>query len=291
MCATVVGSPKVPQQNQQAVADLSGKGLTAAAELQRQAVKPETLKTRQTAIRELADWLLSKQDACNRSLQTAIPEDILVYFTQHWLPNHAGSMTDNGELMAALGSLASTRSHLSGEFELLGRCGDWDPATHTGNPMLSVQVRTMLKGYGNHAAQLGYQKRGALPLTEAEMQLLLQSMLNQCNSSSTDMHAQLLLLRDGMLFSLLWRSCFRGPTQEPLDWTTLQCQMVQVQCHSWCMHSCKLELLYICSQTPLETRNGVIARLPCPAMSCAFPPGFRRPSHTMLQQAGPSPTL
>ena len=93
-CATVVGSPKVPQQNQQAVADLSGKGLTAAAELQRQAVKPETLKTRQTAIRELADWLLSKQDACNRSLQTAIPEDILVYFTQHWLPNHAGSLHD-----------------------------------------------------------------------------------------------------------------------------------------------------------------------------------------------------
>ena len=72
--------------------------------------------------------------------------------------------------------------------------------------MLSVQVRTMLKGYGNHATQLGYQKRGASPLTEAEMQLLLQSMLNQCNSSSTDTHAQLLLLRDGMLFSLLWQS-------------------------------------------------------------------------------------
>ena len=38
--------------------------------------------------------------------------------------------------------------------------------------MLSAQVRTMLKGYGNHATQLGYQKKGALPLTEAEMQLL-----------------------------------------------------------------------------------------------------------------------
>ena len=70
MCATVVGRPNVPQQNQQAVADLYGKGLTAAAELQRQAVKPETLKIRQAAIRELADWLLSKQDACNRSLHS-----------------------------------------------------------------------------------------------------------------------------------------------------------------------------------------------------------------------------
>ena len=73
-------------------------------------------------------------------------------------------MTDNGDLIAAPGSLASTKSHLSGAFELLamGQCGDWNPATQTSNPMLSVQVRTMLKGYGNHATQLGYQKRGAL---------------------------------------------------------------------------------------------------------------------------------
>ena len=39
-------------------------------------------------------------------------------------------------------------------------------------------------------------------------------MLNLCNSSSSDLdldtHEQLLLLRDGMLFSLLWKSCFRG---------------------------------------------------------------------------------
>ena len=209
MCATAVRS-LMPQQSQQTVADLYGKGLAAAAELQRQAVKPETLKIRQVAIRELADWLHSKHDACNRTLHTAIPEDILVYFTQQWIPNHAGSMSNDGELIAAPGSLSSAKSHLSSEFELLGRCGDWNPATQTGNPMLSAQVRTMLKGYGNHATQLGYQKKGALPLKEAEMQLLLQSMLNLCHSSNSNTHEQLLLLRDGMLFSLLWKSCFRG---------------------------------------------------------------------------------
>ena len=70
----------------------------------------------------------------------------------------------------------------------------------------------MLKGHGNHAMQLGYQKKGAVPLTEAEMQLLLQSMHRACTSTSTstDPQQQLLLLRDGMLFSLLWQSCFRG---------------------------------------------------------------------------------
>ena len=44
--------------------------------------------------------------------------------------------------------------------------------------MLSVQIRSMLKGYGNHATQLGYQKRGAVPLTKQQMLTLLQSMLN-----------------------------------------------------------------------------------------------------------------
>jgi len=201
LCATPTNSSNIPQLSQQAVADLYGKGL--AADLQRKAVKPDTLKTRQAAIRELADWLQSKQTACNRTVLTIIPEDILVYFTQHWLPNHAGSMTADEELIAAPGSLSSTKSHLSSEFEQLGRNGDWDSANQTGNPVLSAQVRTMLKGYGNHATQLGYQKKGAVPLTEAEMQLLLQSMPQTCNSSSTDPHQQMLLLQDGMLFSLL----------------------------------------------------------------------------------------
>lgn len=38
---------------------------------------------------------------------------------------------------------------------------------------------------------------------------LLQSMANTWSSSNTDQQQQL-LLRNGMLFSLLWQSCFRG---------------------------------------------------------------------------------
>ena len=152
----------------------------------------------------------SKQAACNRAVQQATPEDILVYFTQHWLPTHAGSMTADGKLIAAPGSLSSTKSHLSSKFELLGCIGDWNSASQTGNPMHSVQIRSLLKGYNNHAAELGYQRKGAIPLTEPEMLCLLQSMATTCSNSNTDQHQQLLLLRDGMLFSLLWQSCFRG---------------------------------------------------------------------------------
>ena len=163
-------------------------------------------------MRELADWLHSTHAASNRTVMSVIPEDILVYLTQHWLPNHAGSEAVTGDLIAAPGNLSGIKSllrDLAQEFDLLGRTGDWNASTQSGNPMHSIQVTRMTKGYSNHATQLGYQKKGAVPLTEAEMHTLLESMHRSC-SSIRDQHQLLLVLRDGMLFSMLWQSCFRG---------------------------------------------------------------------------------
>ena len=199
--------------------------------------------------------------ACNRSVQEATPEDIMVHFTQHWLPAHAGSITTEGEHIAAPGSLSSTTSHLSSEFELLGCTGDWNPISQTGNPMLSVQIRNMLKGYSNHANQLGYQKKVAVPLTEGEMQRLLHSMANICNNSNPDQHQHLLLLRDGMLFSLLWQSCFRG-----LNAGAVRLENVLLPAGDsavpYLVPTLKLEPFCIYCQTPPKKRREVIARLP-----------------------------
>ena len=157
----------------------------------------------------MAEWLQTVNATGSKTLQTVIPEDMLVHFTQHWLPNHAGSATKTGEHIAAPSSLAGIKSHLATEFELLGRTGDWDPATQRGNPMHSMQIRGMLRGYSNHAAKAGYEKKGAVPLTEAEMLLLLSSMYNKFNSN-TGSTQQLIRLQDGLPFSLLWQTCFRG---------------------------------------------------------------------------------
>jgi len=183
--------------------------LTEAASLQQKSVKESTRKARTTAVRELADWLQAAHATCRRTLLTATPEDLLVYFTQHWLPNHAGSGTAAGELIAAPSSLSGVKSHLATELELLGRTGDWDTTTQQGNPMHSMQVKSMLKGYANHATELGYQKRGAVPLTQAEMHTLLSSM-HQMLNNTTDQAQQLLLVRDGLLFSILWQTCYGG---------------------------------------------------------------------------------
>ena len=75
--------------------------------------------------------------------------------------------------------------------------------------MHSRQIKDMLRGYVNQAADQGYCKKGAVPLTEAEMHLLLSSMEQQYHSMA-DQAQMLLLLRDAMIFSLLWQSCFRG---------------------------------------------------------------------------------
>ena len=56
----------------------------------------------------------------NKCMQTIIPEDILVFLVQQWLPNHAGSATSSTELIAAPNSLATVKSYLSKEFELHG---------------------------------------------------------------------------------------------------------------------------------------------------------------------------
>lgn len=182
-------------------------GLQAAAAVQQKAVKASTNKARHAAVTELMSWV-HKLNMPTKSMQTVIPEDILVFLVQQWLPNHAGSATSSAELIAAPNSLATVKSHLSKEFAMLGRTGGWNPHSQQGNPIESLHIREFAKGYKNHATDLGYQKRGVVPLEEADMiQLLQQLYLQQQTLTGT---VQLLLLRDGFIFSLLWQSCFRG---------------------------------------------------------------------------------
>ena len=103
-----------------------------AADLQQQAVKAATVEARQAAVIELAEWL---HTTGIRTTQSATPEDMLVYLTQHWLPNHAGLATSAGELIAAPSSLSGVKSHLAKEFELLGlkpSYTDWE--SHAQHP-------------------------------------------------------------------------------------------------------------------------------------------------------------
>ena len=163
-------------------------GLAQANALQAQSVAPKTLKIRHQHARELADWLQSTK--IGRTLQTCLPEDVLVFFTTAWLPAHAGSATATGQKIAAPSSLSSIRSSLSTEFEQLGRSGEWNPATLQGNPMLSNQLRRMTKGYKVQASQRGYQVRAAEPISSDKVKALLTILMQQ---HATDVDRLLLI--------------------------------------------------------------------------------------------------
>ena len=97
---------------------------------------------------------------------------------------------------------------LAKEFDLQGRVGVWDPTAQSGNPQHSIQIRDMIKGNHNQAAELRYHKRGAVPLEEAEMLQLLERLCQDLKPAPAEQ--QLLPVRDGLTFSLLWQPCFRG---------------------------------------------------------------------------------
>jgi len=73
-------------------------GLQTATAPRQKAVKASTNKARHVAVTELTSWL-KQLNLPNKSMQTAMPEDILVFLGQQWLPNHAGSATSSAELI------------------------------------------------------------------------------------------------------------------------------------------------------------------------------------------------
>ncbi len=181
-------------------------GLSQAHALQEQSVAAKTLQQRHKNARELADWLQSTN--IGRTLHSCLPEDIMVYLTTHWLPRHVGTTTKLGHKLAAPGSLSGLKSSLATELEQLGRTGEWNPVTAQGNPMQSNQLRRMTKGYKADAAKQGYEQRAAEPIFSAKIKTLLEYLMaKQQELAGSD---RLLLIRDGLIISMLWQSCFRG---------------------------------------------------------------------------------
>ncbi len=129
-------------------------GLADTAKLVDKAVKDDTNRTRRKHVQEYMDWVGNLQ--LPKSMQTVTPEDLCVYFIQHWIPRHARSSVGNGRSVTTSSSLAGIRSHLSTEFELLGRTCEWNAETLQGNPTWSPLVRRLTKGYRVEAEEQGY---------------------------------------------------------------------------------------------------------------------------------------
>ena len=60
-------------------------------------------------------------------------------------------------------------SHLKTALDALGRTGSWDPATRTGNPITSVEVRQYKAGYGRMQRERGFEEGSAVPWQQADV--------------------------------------------------------------------------------------------------------------------------
>ena len=126
----------------------------------------------------------------------------------HWCRWYQLRILKTGHRLPAPGRLSGVKSSLSTELEQLGRTGECSPVGMQGNPMLSNQLRRMVKGFKADAASKGYQQRAAEPIYSGKIQAMLQFLLaKQYPLTGKD---KLLLIRDGLLISMLWQSCFRG---------------------------------------------------------------------------------
>ena len=138
----------------------------------------------------------------------------MVYFTTHWLPTHAGTTTKTGHRLPAPGSLSGVKSSLSTELEPTRAHRRVEPSDYARQPHAKQSAKEddqrvqRTKGYEAEATSKGYEQRAAEPIYSGKIQAMLQFLWAKQNSLTGK--DKLLLIRDGLLISMLWQSCFRG---------------------------------------------------------------------------------
>lgn len=93
-------------------------------------------------MQELDNWRGHLPSAMEKVLATCASADLLVYIQSHWLPNHTSTMLPDGRMIASASGVSGCLSSLSTDFLLIGRAGDWDASTKTGNPVVNTYAQT-----------------------------------------------------------------------------------------------------------------------------------------------------
>ena len=145
------------------------------------------------------------------SLATCDPMDLLVYFQQVYLPQHAGSVLPSGQVVAAPKTVSTILSHLRMIFKELGRGEAWDFPSRTGNPAAAFQLEQWSQGYTKVCLSAGFRTTAAKPMTQDKVQHLLTYLSSAAQErSSRSAMDRAMLIRDGFAFCLLWQTGLRG---------------------------------------------------------------------------------
>eukprot|EP00798_Chlamydomonas_sp_ICE-L_P021123 gene21123-biopygen29849 len=106
-------------------------------------------------------------------------------------------------------SVDSAFSHLSTLFEQLGRGGEYDPRSNTGNPCHSGPVRNYKKGYQKLLFEAGYQEVSAVPMVISKVHALVAYLDVEARRAS-DPVKRISFLRDAVSILHAWETAYRG---------------------------------------------------------------------------------
>ena len=217
--ASHCGAPT--QFSPSAAAELYQHGLSSAAATAKHSISDQNWQRREQLKAELSGFLV----ACpyGQSLQNCSPEDLLVYLVMVYIPQHAGSVLPNGQIIAAPTTMATTISHLRQIFKQLGRGDTWDEQLRLGNPACSYQLHSWQQGHRKISIAADFKTTGAKEMTEIKMihlQSYLSHLLSQDPTLSQPVSA--LVARDGLAFSLLWATGMRGTNAASIELVDFQ---------------------------------------------------------------------
>ena len=81
-----------------------------------------------------------------------------------WLAQHAGTTLPDVVVIASLKGVSQCLSSCSTGFRLIGRVGEWNPVTNSGNPVVSTLINQYRKGYRLEAWRAGYLEGSGVPM-------------------------------------------------------------------------------------------------------------------------------
>ena len=151
---------------------------------------------------EFTAFLQQLPSSYGKSLLTCAPRDLQCYITQTYIKQNRRLLLDSGMTVAAPSSVTNAISAISMAMKGLGRTGEWDSMTNTGNPCSSHPMRQWKLGYLKELTSPGYSATGAKELTCSKVCRLLGHLhsLSQLGTAQQ----QVPILRDEFAFSLLY---------------------------------------------------------------------------------------
>ena len=154
-----------------------------------------------------------------QNTRTATPEDVLNFCTMYAMVHHGITKLGDGSVVPAFSTMKGILSNIRHTFDVLGRRGEWQPLTLSGNPCDSTEIREFRTGYERTLWIEGVEPVAATPATEKIVRALVDeadkrhSVLaaTPVERRSALLTMRLLILeRDITLYLYLWESIQRG---------------------------------------------------------------------------------